>query len=69
MIHGAADRETPPAHSRRVFDSLQARKRLILVPGKGHNQSLSDSVWKDVERWIDESLPASATATAADAGA
>jgi hypothetical protein len=66
MIHGSADRETPPAHSRRVFDALQARKRLILVPGKGHNQSLSDSVWKDVERWIDESLPASATA--ADAG-
>lgn len=69
MIHGAADRETPPAHSRRVFDALQGHKRLILVPGKGHNQSLSDSVWKDVERWLDENLPASATATAADAGA
>ena len=65
LIHGAADHETPPAHSQRVFDALPARKRLILVPGKGHNQSLSDSVWKDVENWIDESLPASSDAPAA----
>jgi len=58
LIHGAADVETPPAHSQRVFDALQTRKRLILVPGRGHNQSLSDSVWDDVERWIDEGLTA-----------
>ena len=59
LIHGAADRETPPSHSQRVFEALPGRRRLILVPGKGHNQSLSDSVWSDVDRWIDEGLAAS----------
>ena len=69
LIHGGADRETPPSHSQRVFEALPGRRRLILVPGKGHNQSLSDGVWSEVDRWIDESLAASDAGRAPDAGA
>ncbi|MBC8867866.1 MAG: prolyl oligopeptidase family serine peptidase, partial [Planctomycetes bacterium] len=56
LIHGALDRETPPEHSQRVFNALQGPKRLILVPDAGHNQSLSGSVWSDIEEWIDSAL-------------
>jgi pimeloyl-ACP methyl ester carboxylesterase len=54
LIHGAADIETPPEHSKRVLAALGGSKRLILVPGAGHNQSLRADVWLEVERWIDE---------------
>ena len=57
IIHGAADIETPPAHSQRVYDALRGPKRLILVPGAGHNGSLRSDVWKQIEAWIDEVLP------------
>ena len=57
LIHGAVDRETPSSHSQRVFDALPGRKRLILVPGAGHNQSLRGDVWVEIDRWIDSSLP------------
>jgi hypothetical protein len=39
-----------------VFDALSGRKRLILVPGAGHNGSLRPEVWKEVESWIEESV-------------
>jgi pimeloyl-ACP methyl ester carboxylesterase len=52
VVHGAADTETVPAHSERVFAELRGQKRLILVPGAGHNQSLTGSVWEEIERWI-----------------
>ena len=53
LIHGAEDRDTPPNHSRRVYAALTGPKRLILVEGAGHNQSLSrDSTWKEIEAWI-----------------
>ena len=57
IIHGAADIETPPAHSQRVYDALRGPKRLILVPGAGHNGSLRSEVWKQIEAWLDEVLP------------
>lgn len=53
VIHGAADRDTPPDHARRIHDALQGPKRLILVPGATHNHSLRDEVWPEIERWID----------------
>ena len=58
LIHGSMDRDTPPEHSRRVFDALHGPKQLILVPGAGHNQSFQGEVWQDVERWIDRTLSA-----------
>lgn len=56
LIHGAADTETPPDHSRRVLAALAGPKRLILVPGARHNESLRGDVWIEIERWIDDVL-------------
>lgn len=56
LIHGAADSETPPDHSRRVLAALAGSKRLILVPGAGHNGSLRGEVWGEIERWLEEVL-------------
>ena len=58
LIHGEADTETRSDHSRRVFDALRRQKRLILVPGAGHNGSLRAEVWDEVARWIDSVIPA-----------
>jgi uncharacterized protein len=54
LVHGAADSDTPPDHSRRVFAALAGPKRLILVPGAHHNESLRGEVWDEIERWLDE---------------
>jgi len=59
VIHGEADTDTPPSHSRRVFDALAGPKRLILVPGARHNESLRGDVWDQVDRWIDDILGSS----------
>jgi pimeloyl-ACP methyl ester carboxylesterase len=56
LVHGDADVETPPAHSQRVYDALKGPKRLILVPGAGHNGSLRPDVWDAIEQWLDEVL-------------
>lgn len=53
LIHGAADTDTQPEHSQRVYDALPGPKHLILVPGAGHNQSLQGPVWEEIERWVD----------------
>ena len=52
LIHGAADTDTPPDHSRRVHDALEGPKHLLLVEGAGHNQSLRTHVWDEIEQWI-----------------
>jgi len=54
LIHGGADIETPPEHSKRVLAALAGSKRLILVPGAGHNESLRGDVWVEIERWLEE---------------
>ena len=56
LIHGSIDRETPPDHSRRVFEALPGPKQLILVPNAGHNQSLRGEIWSDIEHWLDRTL-------------
>jgi len=57
IIHGASDDETPPAHSRRVYDSLGGPKQLILVPGAGHNNALNPAVWQQLDAWLRATLP------------
>jgi alpha-beta hydrolase superfamily lysophospholipase len=52
LIHGARDVDTPPAHSQRVYDALRAPKRLILVPGADHNDTLNGSVWPQIDAWL-----------------
>lgn len=56
LVHGADDTDTPPDHSQRVFAALGGPKRLILVPGARHNQSLRPGIWSEIERWIDDVL-------------
>jgi uncharacterized protein len=56
LVHGAADVDTRPEHSERVFRALQGPKRLIIVPGATHNASLRPGVWMDVEGWIDQAV-------------
>jgi pimeloyl-ACP methyl ester carboxylesterase len=58
LIHGDADIETRPDHSRRVFAALRGPRRLILVPGAAHNGSLRAEVWPEVVRWLDSVIPA-----------
>lgn len=38
-IHGTADREVPYAMSERLYEATNAPKRLLLVPGGGHEDS------------------------------
>jgi len=53
LIHGAADVDTPPDHSRRVYAALGGPKRLLIVPGAGHNHSLgSEDTWREIDGWI-----------------
>jgi len=51
LVHGAADRETRPEHSRRIFAALGGTKRLLLVEGAGHDDALGKS-WGAVEEWL-----------------
>jgi len=53
MVHGAADRETRPAHSERVYAALTGPKRLLLVPDASHSDALGKA-WPEVAAWIDE---------------
>jgi uncharacterized protein len=56
LIHGEADTDTAPQHSQRVFAALGGPKRLILVPGAKHNESLRGNVWDEIQRWVDDLL-------------
>jgi uncharacterized protein len=56
LIHGEADIDTRPDHSRRLFEALKGPKRLIIVPGAPHNGSLRPEVWVEIETWIDSVL-------------
>ena len=54
LIHGTQDDATPPDHSQRVLAALGGPKRLMLVEGARHNESLRDpGAWIEIERWID----------------
>lgn len=62
LIHGADDRDTRPDHSRRLLSALAGPKRLILVPGASHGQSLGGKgVWEEIDAWIDAALGAPST--------
>jgi len=53
LIHGAEDFETKPEHSQRIFAAINSPKEIILVEGKGHNQSLdSEEIWQKIEQWV-----------------
>jgi uncharacterized protein len=57
LIHGTNDRETLTAHSERVMSALAGPKRLILVEGAEHNESLrQEKIWTDIDRWIEDAV-------------
>ncbi|WP_460136553.1 alpha/beta hydrolase [Pseudomonas sp. S1_E04] len=41
VVHGLDDRYVPPRFSQQLFDAAQEPKRLLLVPGASHNNSMS----------------------------
>jgi len=51
LVHGEADAETSPSHSRRIFEALAGPRRLLLVPGAGHGDALGRA-WAEVEAWL-----------------
>jgi alpha-beta hydrolase superfamily lysophospholipase len=57
LVHGQADRDTPPWHSERVFAALAGPRKLLLVPGAGHNDALRAGVWDQIDAWIDDLVP------------
>jgi len=54
LVHGAADVDTPPAHSARIASALTGPKQLMIIPELRHNDVLPARVWDDIERWIIE---------------
>jgi pimeloyl-ACP methyl ester carboxylesterase len=56
LVHGAADVDTPPEHSRRIFAALAGPRQLLLVPRAGHNESLRGEAWGQIERWLEDVL-------------
>jgi alpha-beta hydrolase superfamily lysophospholipase len=62
LLHGERDDETPNVHSRRIFAALHEPRRLIIVPGAGHNECYNGSaVWRDIDGWIEKALAARPT--------
>jgi pimeloyl-ACP methyl ester carboxylesterase len=62
LIHGAADVDTPPAHSERVRAALRSPSELMLVPGAHHNESLNCAgVWARLQEWIERSARLNST--------
>lgn len=52
IIHGEADRNTAPSHAQRIYAALRGPKKLLLVPGAGHNDVLRGEVWKEIGDWL-----------------
>jgi uncharacterized protein len=56
LVHGENDHNTPPAHSWRVFEALRGPKKLLVVPGAGHNDVLNGGAWREIESWLANTL-------------
>jgi pimeloyl-ACP methyl ester carboxylesterase len=53
LIHGEDDAETLVAHSRRIEAALAGPKRLVVVAGAGHDDTLrGTAVWAEIEGWL-----------------
>jgi pimeloyl-ACP methyl ester carboxylesterase len=64
LLHGEKDPETDAGHSRRIHDALGGPRRLLVVPGAGHNDVLGRvEAWREIEAWL-AALPAAGQAEA-----
>jgi uncharacterized protein len=53
LVHGERDRDTRLQHSRRIEAALRGPKRLLVVPGAGHDDTLRGAdVWAEIEAWL-----------------
>jgi pimeloyl-ACP methyl ester carboxylesterase len=52
IVHGTDDRYIPSRFSQKLFDAVESRKRLLLVPGGTHNNSLElgEVAWRQAFR-------------------
>jgi uncharacterized protein len=58
LVHGDADDATFADHSRRIYAAITAAKRLIIVPGARHGESLSrNETWTHIQGWLDAIVP------------
>jgi pimeloyl-ACP methyl ester carboxylesterase len=57
LVHGADDHDTRPAHSERIYAALRGPKRLLLVPGAGHNDALNAGAWRAIDEWVAANWP------------
>lgn len=53
LIHGGADKATPPEHSQKIFENLRSVKKLLIIEGAGHCASGSrPETWRAITDWI-----------------
>jgi pimeloyl-ACP methyl ester carboxylesterase len=58
LLHGAADRRTPPSHSEKIHAALRGPRRLVLLPGVGHDEILGrEEAWREIDRFLEEVRP------------
>jgi fermentation-respiration switch protein FrsA (DUF1100 family) len=61
FIHGEGDTLVPPEHSRRLLDAANEPKRLLLVPGAGHNDVIvkgGTAYWQALRDLLRQTQPA-----------
>ena len=56
VIIGLVITKRRPIIPRRIFAALPGPRRLIMVPGAGHNGSLRSEVWPEIEHWIENAV-------------
>jgi pimeloyl-ACP methyl ester carboxylesterase len=59
LLHGAADGKTPPSHSQRIHAALRGPRRLVQLPGVGHDEILGrEEAWREIVSFLEDSPPA-----------
>lgn len=56
IVHGTRDRVVPVTSGRELFEGAQEPKRMIEVPDGEHNMVLGGEIWREIVRFIDESV-------------
>ncbi|MFW5959700.1 MAG: alpha/beta hydrolase [Chitinivibrionales bacterium] len=59
LIHGAADRVVPHSMGLKVYKSIRGQKRMVTIPGAGHNDistDYADEYWEPVYQFINRGL-------------
>ncbi len=56
IVHGTRDRVVPITSGRRLFEGAQEPKRMIEIPDGEHNMVLGGEIWREIIRFIDDSV-------------